>query len=219
MLKDAFSYLYFSTTEIAALFFRDGEDAAEGVGSVFVATDSDGINAHLNDWIIVATWLSHIAKVEDFFFGDIQFFEEVSHAKDFVHARDESINAGSAADFVFVGWSEGFGAGNDGFALLAVWVPGIFYFGAGFLTEGREGDLAEAVFDNLIAFSDLVLFPVAELFGGLLDGLGDFGDLIIGKWVIINLFPFAVAIAIILCALSDEKMQMFELLVGNIYVL
>ena len=204
---------------MAALFFRNSEDAAEGVGSIFVVADCDGVDAHLDDWIIIAAWLGHIAKVENLFFSDVEFFEEMSHAKHFVHARNKGVDTSSTADFIFVGWSKFFGASDDSFALLAIWVPSVFNFGAGFLTEGREGDLAEAVFDNLIAFGDLVLLPVAEFFDGLLDGLGDFGDLIVGKRVIINLLPFAVAIAIILCALSDEKMQMFELLVGNIYVL
>ena len=129
----------------------NAENTAKGISSVFVRADGNCVDAHLDDWVIVAAWLSHIAEVEDFGFFDIELFEEVSHAKDFVHARDESINAGSAADFVFVGWGEDFGAGNDGFALLAVWVPSVLGFSAGFLAKSGEGNLTEAVFDDFIA--------------------------------------------------------------------
>lgn len=37
--------------------------AAEGVGSIFVISDSDGVDAHLDDWIIIATRLGHVAEI------------------------------------------------------------------------------------------------------------------------------------------------------------
>lgn len=44
---------------------EDTENAAKSEGGVFVASDGNGVDAHFNDWIIVATWLSHVAEVED----------------------------------------------------------------------------------------------------------------------------------------------------------
>ena len=45
--------------------------AAEGVGGVFVVSDSDGVDAHLDDWIIVAAGLGHVAEIQDIFFFDM----------------------------------------------------------------------------------------------------------------------------------------------------
>ena len=73
--------------------------------------------------------------------------------------------------------------------------------------------MAEAVFDNFVAFSKLIFFPIAELFGGFFDGFGDFGDLFVSKRVVVDLIPifFANIVAIILGALSDEEMEVAEL--------
>ena len=43
----------------------DAEDTAKGIGGVFVRTDGDGVDAHLDNWIIVAAWLCHVAEIED----------------------------------------------------------------------------------------------------------------------------------------------------------
>ena len=129
----------------------DAENATQGVGGVFVVSDGDGINAHLDYGVIIATGLSHVAEVENIFFLDVEFFQEVSHAEDFVHARSDGINRGGTADFVFKFRGEFFGAGADLFAFFTIWVPGVFSFGAGFLTESRESDLREAIFDNFVA--------------------------------------------------------------------
>ena len=57
-----------------------------------MATNRNSIDAHLDDWVIVATWLRHIAEVKDVFLFDFELFHEVSHAEDFVHARNKGIN-------------------------------------------------------------------------------------------------------------------------------
>ena len=53
---------------------EDTEDATKAKGGVFVITDGDGVDTHLDNWIIVAAGLSHIAEVEDIFFCDIKLF-------------------------------------------------------------------------------------------------------------------------------------------------
>ena len=179
-----------------------------------MGADRDGIDAHLNDGIIVATWLSHIAKVEDIFLFDFEFFHEVGHAEDFVHTWSDGVNRSGATNFVIISWSELRGALDDSFALLAIWIPSVLGVSAGMLAEGREGDLAEAVFDDFVAFGKLVFFPVTELFGGSFNSLGDFGDLLVGERIAINLVPifFRRIVAIILSTLSDKEMKMLELL-------
>ncbi len=190
------------------LFLNEAENAAQSISSIFVTADSDRIDTHLNNWIIVATWLGHVAKVKNVLFIDFKFFHEMSHAEDFVHAWSDGINGGSATNFVIVSWGEFFGALDDSGAFFMVRVPSVFSFGAGFLAKSREGNLAEAVFDNFITFGKLVGFPVAKFFGGCFDGLGNFGDLLVGKWIAIDLLPlfFLSVEAIILSALSNEKM-------------
>ena len=174
----------------------------------------DSVDAHLYDRVIIAAWLGHIAKVEDVGFFDVEFFHEVGHAKYFVHAWSNGVNRSGATNFIIELWSEFFAALDDGFAFFAIWVPGVFCFRAGGLAESREGDLAKAVFDNFVAFSKLVGFPITKFFGGSLDGFGNFCDLLVGQRVIVYLFPFFLfgVVAIILGALSYEKMKMFELL-------
>ena len=178
-----------------------------------MGADGDSVDAHLDNRVIVAARLGHIAKVENFGFLDVEFFEQVGHAEDFVHARDESVNRSGATDLVFVIWSELFSAGDDSFTLLAIWIPSVFGFGASFLAEGRESDLAEAVFDNFVTFSEFVCFPVAEFGCSSFDSLGDFFDLLVSKREVINLFPVILGgvEAVILGALSDEEVKMFEL--------
>lgn len=36
--------------------------------------DSDGVNAHLDDWVIVAARLGHVAEVKDIIFFDVELF-------------------------------------------------------------------------------------------------------------------------------------------------
>lgn len=138
-----------------------GENAAEGKESVFVGTDGDSVDAELDDGVIVAAGLGHVAEVEDVGFGGVELLEEVGHAEFFIHAGSGDIDRGGATDFIEeIG--EFFAAfGDDGFAFFEVGIPGIFSFGAGSLTEGRESDLGEAIFDDFVAFSELVGFPIA----------------------------------------------------------
>ena len=191
----------------------DAEDAAESVGGVFVVADGDGVDAHLDDWVIVAAGLGHIAEVEDVGFFDFELFHEVRHAEDFVHAWGDGVDRGGATDLVLKFGGDFFGAFDDGLTLFAIGVPSVLGLGASGLAEGREGDLAEAVFDDFVARGELVSLPVAELGRGLLDGLSDFGDLCVGKWVVVNLLPSLLGgiVAIILGALGDEEMQVAEL--------
>ena len=116
-----------------------------------MASDGDGVDAHLYDGVIVATGLSHVAKVQYIFFGDIQFFQKVGHAEFFVHTRGDGIDRGGAANFVVKFGGVFFAFCHDFFAFFAVWIPGVLFFGAGFLAEGGESDLGEAVFDNFVA--------------------------------------------------------------------
>ena len=202
-----------------SLGFRgDGGDATEGVGGVFVGADGDGVDAHLDDGIVVAAWLGHVAEVEDFVGLDLEFFEEVGHAELFVHAWGNSVDGGGAADFVIEFRGEFLAAGDDLFALLTVGIPGVFGFGAGVLAEGGEGDLAEAVFDDFVTVGKLVGFPVAEFAGGLFDGGGDFRDLFRGQGVVVDLVPFrgGEVVAIVLGALSDEEVEMGEFFRGGL---
>ena len=113
----------------------------------------------------------------------------MSHTKDFVHTWSDGVNRGGTANFVFEYWSKFFAAGTDGLTFFAIWVPGVFFFGAGFLTEGGEGNLREAILDDFVAFFELVFFPVAELLGGLLNGVGDFLDLCVCERVVVNVCP------------------------------
>ena len=85
----------------------------------------------------------------------------MGHAKDLVHARGDGVNRGGAADFVFEFRGEFFATFDNLFTFLAVGVPGVFFFGAGFLAEGGEGDLREAIFDDFVAFFELIFLPVA----------------------------------------------------------
>ena len=137
-----------------------GEDAAEGVKGVFMGTDGDSVDAHLDDRVVVAAGLGHVTEVEDILFVCVELLEEVGHAEFFVHAGGGDVDRGCAANFVEeVG--EFFAAfGDDLGALFKVGVPGVFSFGAGGLTEGGKCDLRETVFDDFVAFSEFVGFPV-----------------------------------------------------------
>ena len=139
----------------------------------------------------------------------------MGHAELFVHAGSNGINRGGATDFVIKFGGEFFATLNDLFAFLAIWIPGVFLFGAGFLTKGGDGDLRKAVFNNFITWLELVFFPEAKFAGGFLDGFADFGDLLFGEREIIDLLPFVVYVAIILSALSDKKMKVRKLLGGG----
>ena len=108
------------------------------------------------------------------------------HTEDFVHARSDSVDRGGTANFVIEFWSKFFAAFDDGFTFLVIWIPGIFSFGASFLAKSRESDLAEAVFDNFIAFLELIGFPIAEFFCGGLDGFSNLFDLFVGERVIVD---------------------------------
>ncbi len=114
-------------------------------------SDGDGVDAHLNDGIIVAAGLGHVTEVEDVLFVNFELFEEMSHAEDFIHTWCNCVDRGSAADFIVEFRGEFFATRDDLLAFFAVGVPGIFGFGAGVLTKGREGDLGEAVFDDFVA--------------------------------------------------------------------
>lgn len=53
---------------MARLWIRDTDDAkdtTESVKSVFVGADGDGIDAHLDDGVVVPSRLGHVAEVED----------------------------------------------------------------------------------------------------------------------------------------------------------
>ena len=75
--------------------------------------NSDGFDAHLNNWVIIAAWLSHIAKVKDIFFIDFELFHEMRHTKDFVHAWRDGVNRSGATDFVVEFWRKLFAAFDD----------------------------------------------------------------------------------------------------------
>ena len=131
----------------------------------------------------------------------------MSHTEDFVHTWSNGINRSGAGDFVFELRTKLFAPCGDLIAFFTIWVPGVFGFGASFLTEGRKGDLGEAVFDNFVTRGEFVFFPIAKLFGGLFDGRSDFGYLFVGEGVIIYLFPifFLRVVAVVLGTLSDKK--------------
>ena len=48
----------FRATLLLMLFANKAEDAAKGIGGIFVAANRNGINAHLYDWIVVAARLT-----------------------------------------------------------------------------------------------------------------------------------------------------------------
>ena len=180
-----------------------------------MTSDGDGVDAHLYNWVIVATRGSHIAKIEDIVFFYAELFHEVGHAEFFVHTWDNSVNGGGATDFVVKLGGFLFGESDDFFALFAIWIPGIFLFGAGFLAESRESDLGEAILDDFVAFGELVLFPEAELASGFFKSMADFFYLFVGEGIIINLAPLTVFATVILGALCDEEMKVFKLFFGR----
>ena len=44
------------------------KNTAQGESRVFVRADRDGVDAHLDDWIIVTAGLGHVAKIENLVF-------------------------------------------------------------------------------------------------------------------------------------------------------
>ncbi len=177
-----------------------------------MVADGNGVDTHFYDGIIVAARLGHVAEIEDILFVDFEFLKEVGHAEDFVHAWSDGVNRGGAADFVVEFGGEFFATGDDLFTFLAIGIPSILFLGAGFLAEGGEGDLGEAIFDDFVARLELVGFPKTEFAGGLLDGCGDFRNLFIGEGIIVDLLPVfgrigavgGCVIAIILGALGNK---------------
>ncbi len=143
----------------------------------------------------------------------------MSHTEDFVHTWSNGINRSGACDFVFELRTKLFAPCGDLIAFFTIWVPGVFGFGASFLTEGRKSDLREAVFDNFVSRGEFVFFPIAKLFGGLLDSGSNLGDLLISEGVVIDLFPifFLRVVAVVLGTLSDKKVQMAKLLWGGVW--
>lgn len=197
------------------LFAERAEDATEGEEGVLVGADGDGFDAHLDDGVVVAAGLGHVAEIEDVGFFNLEMFHEFGHAESFVHAGLEDVDGGGAADFVVKFRGEGFGFFDDGLAFFAVGVPEVFGVGASGLTEGGEGDLGEAIFDDFVASGELVLFPVAGGFGGLLEGGGDFCDLGVRERVAVDLLPVTGDELIVLGALGDEEMELFEMFRGG----
>ena len=196
---------------------EDAEDAAESVRGVFMGADGDGLKTHFHDRIIVAARLGHIAKVKHVGLLHLEFGEKVSHTELFVHAGGGDVDGSSAADFVEEVREQFAAAGDDGCAFLVVGVPGVFGLSAGLLTEGREGDLGEAVFNNLVALGELVSFPITEFASGLLQGLGDTFNVCGLQGVIIDLVPVVLVDvkAVILSALGDEEVKVGELRLGD----
>lgn len=130
----------------------------------------------------------------------------MGHAESFVHAWSDGIDRSGAADFVVKFGREFFGASNDASTFFTIWVPSVFSFGAGFLAEGGEGDLRETIFNNFVAWGEFVFFPVASFASGLLQSGGDFGNLVVCEWIIVDLLPvvFCGVVAVILGALRHE---------------
>ena len=93
------------------------------------------------------------------------------HAEFFVHAGGDGVDGGSTADFVIEFGGEFFTAFDDLLAFFAIWIPGVFSFCAGFLTESGKSDLREAVFNNFVTVLEFAFFPEAEFAGGFFDGL------------------------------------------------
>lgn len=50
----------------------DAKNTAKSVGGVFVTADGNSVDTHLDDRIIIATGLGHIAEVEDIGFLDVE---------------------------------------------------------------------------------------------------------------------------------------------------
>lgn len=144
-----------------------------------MASDSNSIDAHLDDWIIITAGAGHVAKIEDVVFFDVKLLEKMVHAEDFIHTWGEGVDGSGATDFVFEVRGKLFAFFDDSFAFFVVGIPSVFVFGAGFLTEGGEGNLRKAVFDDFVTFFQLVFFPIAEFFGSSFDGFSDFFDLIV----------------------------------------
>ena len=195
---------------------EDAEDAAEGVGGVLVIPDGNCVNAHLHDGVIVAARLGHVAEVEDVGFFDVEFFEEVSHTENFVHAWGNGVDRGGTANFVVEFRGEFFSSVNDLLAFLAVGVPGVFCFSVGMLAESRESDLGEAVFDDFVAVLELIFLPETEFAGGFFDSFADFLDLFVGEREVVNLLPLVARVgdfeivarwlvAVVLGALGDKE--------------
>lgn len=181
--------------------------------------DGDSVDTHGDDRIVVPAGLGHVAKVEDVGFFDVKFFEEMSHAKFFIHARSGDVDRGSTTDFVEKIRQFFAAFGDDSLALFQIRIPSIFGFGAGGLTEGRKGDLGKAIFDNFVALGEFVGLPKTEFFGSFLEGCCNFYNIFVFERVVIDLMPIGGVvgvgtglITVILSALGDKKVQMLETL-------
>ena len=176
---------------------------------------SDSVDAKLDNWIIIPSWLGHVSKVENVFLIYLELFKEVSHTKLFVHARSGNIDRGGTADFVEKIGEFGATFFDDGLAFLGIGIPSIFGFSASFLAEGGKSDLREAIFDDFVAVGELIGFPVAEFAGRFFESCCNLYNIFIFERVIVNLLPVAVSILIILRALRDKEMEMSELSVSD----
>ena len=181
--------------------------------------DGDSVNTHGDNWVVVPSRLGHVAEIEHVGFFDVKFFEEMSHAKFFIHARSGDVDGSGATDFIKKVGQFFTAFGNDGLALFQIRIPSIFGFGAGGLTEGRKGDLGEAVFDNFVTFGKFIGFPKAKFFGGLLKSCCNFYNIFVFERIVIDLMPIGGVvgvgtglITVILSALGDKKVQMLETL-------
>ena len=59
----------------------------------------------------------------------------MGHTENFVHTRGDGVNGGGAAAFIVKFRGEFFAAGDDASTFFAIWVPGVFFLGAGFLAK------------------------------------------------------------------------------------
>lgn len=201
------------------ILFYYPEDAFESIKRVFVGADSDGVDAHGDDWVVVAARLGHVAKIKHVGFLDVKLFEEMSHAKFLIHAGSGNVDGSGATDFVkeigqfFAAFLD------DGLALFEIGIPGIFGLGASLLAKRRESNLGEAVFDDFVTVGKFISFPKAKFTSSFFQNCCNFYNIFRLERVIIDLLPIgrvvgvgACLIVIILSALSNEKTQILETL-------
>lgn len=137
----------------------EAENTLQGIKCILVRTDGDSVDAHFDHGIIIAARLSHVAKVENLGFGNVELVEEMFNTKSFVHAGSSNVDRGSAADFVEEVGEFGLAFGDDGLALFHIGVPVVFFGSTHGLAKSRKSDLRKAVFDDLVARLELVGFP------------------------------------------------------------
>ena len=61
---------------VGARSIQDAEEAAKSESSVFMRTDGDSVDTHMLNGVVVTTWLSHIAEVENVGFIYFQIFHQ-----------------------------------------------------------------------------------------------------------------------------------------------